>query len=196
MAGLLRPSRASFERQPRALLAADPDRARGFRERLARPGARVVGMSWRSFQPAVRGYLQRKKSAPLASFMALSQRDDLRLVDLQYGDTAEERSQFAASGGRLERLEELDLFNDVDGVLAAVEACDLVVTTSNVTAHFAGALGKRTLLVYLRANQPFHYWTPDENGHSLWYPSVEIVTALDIDTWDKAFARIDELLRA
>jgi len=196
MAGLLRPNRATFERQPRALLAADPDRVRGFRGRLARPGARVVGMSWRSFQPSVRGYLQRKKSAPLASFMALSQRDDLRLVDLQYGDTAEERSQFAASGGRLERLEGLDLFNDIDGVLAAVEACDLVVTTSNVTAHFAGSLGKRTLLVYLRANQPFHYWTPDENGRSLWYPSIEIVTARDFGSWDKAFGRIDEILRA
>ena len=185
-----------FRSQPRALLAADPARARAFRERLARPGARVAGMSWRSFQPAVRGHLQRKKSAPLAAFMALSRRADLSLPDLQYGDTAEERGRFAQAGGRLERLDDLDLFNDIDGVLAAIEACDLVVTTSNVTAHFAGALGKRTLLVYLRANQPFHYWTPDENGHSLWYPSVEIVTGRDLDTWDKAFGRIDELLRA
>jgi ADP-heptose:LPS heptosyltransferase len=153
-----------------------------------------VGISWRTFQPAVRGYLQRKKSAPLAAFMRLSQRDDLRLLDLQYGDTAEERAGFAQSGGRLERLDRLDLFNDLDGVLAAIEACDLVVTTSNVTAHLAGVLGRETLLVYLRANPPFHYWVPDEHGRSLWYPSVRVVTDAAIDSWDLALERIDELL--
>lgn len=196
LARLLRPTRGSFARQPRALLAADAVRAAGYRERLAAPGARSAGISWRSFQPSARDYMQRKKSAPLAAFMALSRRADLRLLDLQYGDTAQERETFARAGGRLARLEELDLFKDLDGVLAAVEACDIVVTTSNVTAHFAGALGRSTLLVYLSANPPFHYWVPNETGHSLWYPAVRIVTAPSLDTWDKAFAKVDELLHA
>jgi tetratricopeptide (TPR) repeat protein len=195
LAGMLRPSLASFAAQPVALLAADRARARGYRDRLSTPGAAVVGISWRSFQPSARGYLQRKKSAPLTAFMELSRRDDLRLLDLQYGDTAQDRKGFLREGGRLERLDELDLFNDVDGVLAAIEACNVVVTTSNVTAHLAGALGKRTLLVYLAANPPFHYWTADEDGRSLWYPSVQIVTGADLDTWEKALARAGELLR-
>jgi ADP-heptose:LPS heptosyltransferase len=79
-------------------------------------------------------------------------------------------------------------------VLAAIEACDLVVTTSNVTAHLAGALGRETLLVYLRANPPFHYWVPTEDGRSLWYPSVRIVTDASLDSWDRALERIDELI--
>lgn len=193
---LLRPSLASFEAQPRALLAADPARVAAFRERLAAPGARVAGISWRSFQPKTRGYLQAKKSASLDAFMALSQRTGLRLLDLQYGDTAAERAAFAARGGRLARLDDLDLFNDLDGVLAAIEACDLVITTSNVTAHLAAVLGKRTLLVYLAANPPFHYWVTDANGRCLWYPSMHIVTGRDLDTWDKAFTRAVELLDA
>ncbi len=94
------------------------------------------------------------------------------------------------------RLEGLDLFDDLDGVLAAIEACDLVVTTSNVTAHLAGALGKPTWLVYLAANPPFHYWVPLADGQSLWYPSVRVVTGRSLDTWEKAMARIDELLDA
>ena len=196
LAELLRPTLASFSRQPRSLLAADPARASAYRERLAAPGARVVGISWRSFQPKMRGYVQAKKSAPLPAFMRLSQRADLRLLDLQYGDTAAEREAFAAAGGRLARLDELDLFKDLDGVLAAIEACDLVVTTSNVTAHLAGALGKPTWLVYLAANPPFHYWVTDDAGGSLWYPSVRIVTGRDLDSWDKAFARVDELVQA
>jgi tetratricopeptide (TPR) repeat protein len=193
---LLRPSRASFEAQPLRLLAAYEPRARGFRERLQAPGVRVVGISWRSFQPSPRAYLQRKKSGSLAAFEALSQRAELRLLDLQYGDTAAERAQFEQAGGRLTRLADLDLFNDLEGVLAAIEACDVVVTTSNVTAHLAGVLGKTTYLVYLAANPPFHYWATDETGRCLWYPSVRIVTAPAIDTWEKALAAVDERLDA
>src|SRR5207249_2074513 len=123
----------SFARQPKALLAADPERAAGYRTGLAGDGARVIGISWRSFQ-AVRGYVRRKKSAPLAMFMALSKH--VRLLDLQYGDTSAERDAFASAGGRLEHFAGLDLFGDLEGVLAAIAACDAVVTTSNVTAHF------------------------------------------------------------
>ncbi|MEO7741391.1 MAG: tetratricopeptide repeat protein, partial [Usitatibacter sp.] len=194
--GLLRISVDSFTRQPHALLVADATRSAGYRARLHAPGARVVGISWRSFQPRARGYVQRKKSVELALFKAMSQREGLRLLDLQYGDTAEERERFAQAGGRLERIEELDLFNDLEGVLAAVEACDVVVTTSNVTAHFAGVLGKPALLFYLAANPPFHYWVPGGDGRSLWYPSVRIVTDSAIDTWTRALERIDELLDA
>ena len=192
--GLLRPTTESFARQPRALLAADLARAEDYRQRLAAPGKRRVGLSWRSFQPVPRGYLQRKKSAGLAAFMPLSDSEHLRLVDLQYGETQDERDAFAAAGGKLERLDGLDLFNDLDGVMAAIEACDVVVTTSNVTAHLAGVLGKDTLLVYLGGNPPFHYWVPDSQGRSLWYPSVRIVTQRTLDTWEKAVGRLRELL--
>lgn len=191
---LMRTTRESFERQPRALLAADPGRVAAFRAKLGAPGARVIGISWKSFQPKGRGYVQRKKSMALAQFLPLSHRADLRLADLQYGDTRDERTSFDAAGGRLAHLDDLDLFNDLDGVLAAVEACDAVVTTSNVTAHLGGVLGKETFLIYLSANPPFHYWVPRADGRSQWYPSVRIVTSPQIDTWAKALARVDELL--
>lgn len=191
---LLRPALADFSRQPAALLEADPARTAQYRARLHEPGRRLVGISWRSFQPRARGYVQRKKSMDLGFFRAMSLREDLKLLDLQYGDTAAERERFAAGGGRLLRIEDLDLFGDIDGVLAAVQACDVVVTTSNVTAHFAGVLGKPALLFYLGANPPFHYWVPDASGRCIWYPSVRIVTDRAIDTWPEALERIDELL--
>jgi tetratricopeptide (TPR) repeat protein len=191
---LLRPTLEDFSRQPTALLQADAARAAGYRQRLQVPGKRLVGISWRSFQPKGRGHVQRKKSMDLALFHGMSLRPDLTLLDLQYGDTAAERGAFAASGGQLARLADLDLFNDIDGVLAAVQACDLVVTTSNVTAHFAGVLGKPAFLFYLGANPPFHYWVPDASGRCIWYPSVRIVTDPAIDTWHGALERVDELL--
>ena len=180
---LLRPTLASFPRQPRSFLAADEARVAAYRARLAAGDAKVVGVSWRTFQPHKRSYYERRKSAPLEAFRSLSLIPGVRLVDLQYGDTREERTAFAAHGGLLHRLEELDLFNDLDGLLAAIEACDVVVTTSNVTAHLAGSLGKRTLLLFLAANPPFHYWAPAADGKSLWHPSVQIVSGVELDTW-------------
>ena len=190
---LLRPDLASFSSQARALLAADPQRSAIYRARFP-ADARVVGISWRSFQSGARAPVARAKSAPLEAFAALARHRGVRLLDLQYGDTASERDAFAQSGARLSHFDDLDLFGDLDGVLAAVAACDAVVTTSNVTAHFAGALGKRALLVYLRGAAPFHYWVPGPDGRSPWYPSVEIVTAADLDDWDRVLARADELL--
>ncbi len=193
---LFRDTRESFDRQPAALLAADTARAALMRQQLEVKDARLIGVSWRSFQPKVRGYLERRKSAPLAAFLGLSAHDHVRLLDLQYGDTFAERDEFAKAGGRLDRVDGLDLFTDLDGVLAAIEACDLVITTSNVTAHLAGSIGKRTFLLYPAAIAPFHYWSSDASGRCLWYPSVVIVTAPELRSWTDLLRRMIERLDA
>ena len=189
LARWLRPSLASFAAQPRALLAADTPRARQYRDRLGEGPA--AGISWRSFQARTRARVARDKSAPLAAFGRLARTH--RLLDLQYGDTAAERAAFAQRGGQIEHFDDLDLFNDLDGVLAAIEACDVVVSTSSVTAHLAGALGKRTLLVHL-GPPPFHYWAAGSDGRSLWYPSVEVVPGAGLESWEQALERADGLL--
>jgi tetratricopeptide (TPR) repeat protein len=191
---LLRNTRESFDAQPRSLLAPDTARRDAYRARLAPGGEKLVGISWRTFQPRVRTYYELTKSAPLAAFASLSHERGMKLVDLQYGDTAAEREAFAGDGGRLERIEELDLFQDLDGLLALIAACDVVVTTSNATAHLAGAVGKETLLVYLSGNTPFHYWLPNAEGASAWYPSVRIVTGAALDTWARALGRVQEIV--
>jgi Flp pilus assembly protein TadD len=181
--GLLRPDRASFRDQPRSLLAPDPVRAAAYRSQIGGDGIRTAGISWRSFQPPSRSFYERRKNAPLEAFLPIAAMPSVRLVDLQYGDTESERRAFAAAGGRLLSDEGLDRFKDLDGLLALIAACDVVVSTSNVTAHLAGCLGKRTLLVYPAANPAFHYWVPDARGRSFWHPSVEIVTDPSAGTW-------------
>jgi hypothetical protein len=186
---ILRTNVESFAGQPKALLAADAARSQALRESLRARGRRMVGISWRSFQPKNRALVGRRKSASLGDFLELSRRDDVILVDLQYGDTADERERFAAAGGRLARIEGLDLFEDIDGVLAAVQACDLVITTSNVTAHFSGAVGKDARLLYAAGVPPFHYWSADESGRCLWYPSIRIVTGPELHGWPELIAK-------
>jgi ADP-heptose:LPS heptosyltransferase len=103
---------------------------------------------------------------------------------VQYGDTAAERAALERETGvKLLHFDEVDYFNDLEGMLAILEACDLLITTSNVNAHLAGVLGKRTWLLYLEDRPPFHYWTHDQNDRSLWYPAVDIVTLPAVPDW-------------
>jgi len=188
LGSLFRRTRESFSGQPKSLLVADPARVRRVEEVI--PAGRRIGISWRSFQKGRHRRNCERKSAEIESLAPL-ERSGARLLDLQYGDAAHERTAFDARhpGLRVE-VPGLDRFNDLEGVLAAIETCERVVTTSNVTAHFAGALGKPTWLVYLAAQPPFHYWAPGPDGRSLWYPSVEIMTDASWTTWETAFEAV------
>jgi hypothetical protein len=178
-----RRSRADFARQPAKLLSALSGRIAHYRERLAAlgPGLKVA-LSWRSTR---KDWWTLKKTAPLADFTPLLKLAGVHFVDVQYGDTAAERRAVeVATGVRLLRFEDVDYYNDLEELLAILEACDLVITTSNATAHFAGALGKRTWLLYLADRAPFHYWAHGGSHRCLWYPSVEIVTARQLTDWN------------
>ena len=132
---------------------------------------------------------------PLEHFGALALAG-VPMIDLQYGDTAAERARFEERHpGSLVHLDDLDASNDLEGILAAIAACDLVATASNATAHLAGALGKRTLLFYRSALPPFHYWAPDRAGRSPWYPAVEIVSAPQWTGWDSVMHAVASKVR-
>jgi tetratricopeptide (TPR) repeat protein len=178
-----RRSRADFGRQPAKLLGALPGRVAHYRDRFQAlgPGPKVA-LSWRSSR---QDRLVLRKSAPLAELAPMLTLADAHFVDVQYGDTAAEREAVEkATGVRLMRFEDVDHYNDLEELLAILEACDLLITTSNATAHFAGALGKRTWLLYLADRPPFHYWAQGGDRRSLWYPSVEIVSATDLTGWN------------
>lgn len=171
---LLRPSLASFDAQPRALLVADAERVEQVRRALA--GARPVAISWRSPQAGARRKLGERKSLALETLAARAARKGSTLLDLQYGDVEAERAAFeAAHPGMLARVPGLDLREDLEGVAAALVACERLVTVSNATAHLAGALGVPTELVLPRGWAPFAYWAAAPGGHATWYPSVRIV---------------------
>lgn len=194
LGGLFRSSIESFSSQPRALLSPDAERVAQVRQRLG-PG-RWIGISWRSFQPAERAAVAERKSIPLDLFASLA-RSGARLLDLQYGDVSGERAAFEARyPGTLARLEGFDAFNDLETMLAAISACERVVSASNATAHLAGAVGTPTWLPCLRALQPFPYWVPGPGGRCLWYPSVEIVTDAAWTRWEPAFEALAARLAA
>ena len=88
-----------------------------------------------------------------------------------------------------------DNFNDIDSLLSLIDACDIVVTVSNVTAHLAGSINKPTYLISPDKKGKFWYWkNRDEFNRSRWYPSIQIIDQGDNLDWNKAIEEISTLI--
>ena len=125
----------------------------------------------------------------------LSRREAL-FVNLQYGETDDEiAAARAATGADIFTDPHIDRFNDFEGLAALIDSLDLVITTSNVTAHFAGALGK-TCLLALQVT-PLWYWGMKETPIPL-YSSVERFWQSTENAWGDVVgeiaARLDDHL--
>lgn len=163
----------------------DPGRLSPVNRLMGPCDGKRVAISWRSFHPDINKRLQDRKSATLGDFSALLRRHDLQVFSVQYGRVGHD----IAACGYPPRILDVDLFNDIEGILAIIANCDAVVTTSNVTAHFAGAMGKETYLISAGAPPLFYWRSPGE--HSLWYPSVRVIAER---SFEESVAKALELL--
>lgn len=195
-AGFFRLRTEDYARQPQRLLSVDPVRSAAFRDRVVQIGpAPRIALSWKSTRGDRRAAV---KTARLTDLSELLTVPHVRYLDVQYGDTAAERQAWQETTGiEITRFDDVDYYNDLESLMAILEACDLVITTSNVTAHLAGAIGKRTWLIHPGAMPPFHYWTREPgDAHSLWYPSVEVISGAELPDWPSVASRVASRLRA
>ena len=119
---------------------------------------------------------------------------DITFVDLQYTDTADERAEFKKKYGvEILKLEEIDNFDDIDGLASLIDACDFVVSVSNTTVHIAGAIGKETYLMLPLGRGRLWYWSKEEE-QSVWYKSIQIIEQDEIGSWDSVIKRIKKKL--
>lgn len=150
----------------------------------------VCGLSWRSGNPK----LGAARSLGLGALAPVLADSGFSLVNLQYGDVAAELDAARRQHGLdVRSLEGLDLFGDLDGLAAAIALCDVVLTIDNVTAHFAGALGKSAIVLVPRGKSRYWYWGGERQ--SLWYPSLSLVYQQRIGEWDAALAEAGRLIR-
>lgn len=167
---LLRPNLASFPRR-KQILAPDPDLAAALRRRLLEGSEELlIGISWASHSPLMAAH----KSTSLTDWEPLLKQKGARFVDLQYGDTADDRAKLKERTGlSLLHAEGIDLTEDLDGLAALIAACDLVISVSNTTVHLAGAVGIPVwVLTPPPVAQPW-YWL-DAGEESPWYESVRL----------------------
>lgn len=111
----------------------------------------------------------------------------LTFVNLQYGEVDEEiREAKELLGVEVHRLQDLDIFHDIDGLLAAIGLCDMVLTIDNVTAHLAGAIGKSSAVLVPTGRGRYWYWGGERQ--SLWYPSLRLIYQESVGEWGPAIA--------
>lgn len=183
----LRPILAAFP-PPRPFLKADPEKVARFHAQLASLGPEPkIGISWRS---ASASYSE--KSIPLTEWGSILSAPNRRFVALQYGDCQAELAEAAARfGTHVFEPPGLDRFRDLDGLAALVQACDAVVTVSNVTANIAGALGRPTLLLLGPAT--LWYWFQDRED-SPWYANMRLLRAAQAGSWGPVLTRAADRL--
>ena len=153
---------------PKRILEPDDGRRRACEKRLAAAGGEAlrIGISWRSARRKI-GPL---KSLPLDHWGPILAGRPALFVNLQYGETEAETEEVAiATGATIFTDPEIDRFDDLEGMAALIECLDLVITTSNVTAHIAGALGKECWLALQRGPLWYWGWT---GRQTLFYPSI------------------------
>jgi hypothetical protein len=180
----LRPDFDAFPYRP-SYLAADTDRRDVLREQYLEDGGDfLVGIAWVSKNP----WIGRQKSMSLMDLQPLTKVPSVRLIDLQYGETEDERKAFEKETGvPIIHDEGVDQMKDLDAFAAQVAALDLVVTISNTTAHVAGALGIPTWVLLNTASLPC--WMIDRND-SPWYSSVKLFRQKQPGDWAGVIERV------
>ena len=147
-----------------------------------------IGISWKS----LKNRYSSEKSLELKDFNNILELNNTSIFNLQYGDVADELTNFLNRNNyKIITLSKLDLFNNLSGLANLLSKLDYFITVSNSTAHLAGALGIKTILIKPNSHASFHYWDY-EDSKTPWYKSITIISRDSLK--DKAF--ISKLIKS
>jgi len=124
----------------------DPIKKTEYGRRLeeACSGKKLVGLCWRS---AVVSPTRSTSYTLLSDWEALLQRDDVCVVNLQYGPCEEELQDIEKKlGCKIIRWEDTNLQTDLEAVAAIIANLDVVCSVGTAVAQISGAVGAHTLL--------------------------------------------------
>ena len=142
-------------------------------------GKILCGLSWKSANKDIGS----SKSINLIELAPLLLIENVEFVSLQYGSTKDEIEYIQKIiGKKIHIIDELDIYNDIDGLLSLISDCDFVVTTSNITAHLTGSIGKKGMVLLPFSKGKIWYWHSGE-GQSTWYPSLQLATQTQMNDW-------------
>ncbi|MEX1322893.1 MAG: tetratricopeptide repeat protein [Synechococcaceae cyanobacterium] len=184
-----RRSHSAFRRDEAYYLLADKVKSLALHTDLE-TGTRnvVIGISWASRRKDV----DLEKSVPLKELVLSLARPGVSLVSLQYGDTHREIARVEQETGiKINTVESINNFDDLDGLAALIDCCDLIVSASNVTVHLAGGLGKPTWMLLKKI--PDWRWGLHRE-RTLWYPSVKAFRQCHRGRWNEPLQGIKNSL--
>jgi tetratricopeptide (TPR) repeat protein len=160
-------------------LKAEPKKIASLRERLrSKASDKVIGISWQTNATGTKSY---QRNIPLDILAKYLKPVQAKFVNLQYDSTTDVLLNAEKSTGlKIDNIDEIDIYNDIDGLAALISACDIVVSIDNSTVHLAGALGidTRVLLPEVADER----WGLDSSD-SYWYDHLTLYRQISKDDW-------------
>lgn len=160
-------------------------------EPLAKPR---IGVSWKSARTAF--------GAPKSTDLGVDwgpifqNGSDADYFSVQYGDVrADLKAAQHACEVNIHANLGFDVTQDIDELATFLTSLSLLITTSNTTAHLAGALGVPVWCLMPRGPGRLWYWFDGEQS-SLWYPSMTLYRQKSAGKWDEVFDQVASDLRA
>ena len=146
-----------------------------------------IGISWKS---NISNY-GRLKSLSIDDFETFFNKDRI-IINLQYGNITDELNYLKSKNMVMKHFKDLDIFNNIEGCFGLLYNLDLLITVSNSTAHFAGALGVPTIVICPKKSSTYYYWNV-KNKSSIWYKNIKVV-GID-DSVEKTMLDISNLIK-
>jgi tetratricopeptide (TPR) repeat protein len=163
-------------------LAADPEKAARWAERLASDGEGFrVGLVWaggsRPDQPAAHA-LDQRRSLSLAQLAPLADVAGVRFFSLQKDGPASQAANPPAGMALADLTDDLHDFSDTAALIANL---DLVITVDTSVAHLAGALGKP---VWILSRYAGCWRWLNHREDSPWYPTARLFHQPSPGDWE------------
>ena len=179
-------ARPGGEPPQRPYLAAAPERAAFWAERLGGSGTRI-GLVWRG-SPAMPE--DHWRSIPLDQFRPLFETAGCRWFALQQGGLSDEERLILAQGRVTDLSTALTDFAEAAAIFANL---DLIVTIDSAPAHLGGALGRPTWMLNRATSEWRWGWRP---AGSFWYPAMRIFNQDQLGDWAPVIAAVQKALVA
>lgn len=143
------------------------------------PGKLLIGISWRGGTTA--GTNKYARSLKNYEMQPLGTLQNIKFINLQYGDTREELANLAKLGLDIYNDQDINPLTSIDDQAAQISALDLILTIDNTTVHLAGALGMPTYLL-LPTDPDWRWGLEQENSY--WYPAVTLIRNPTSSNWN------------
>ncbi len=173
-------------------LKPDTLRSTAIREKYQQlfPGKKLVGISWKSTRE---GMLGEQRAAALSLWRLILENPACQFINLQYGDIADDLRHMRENlGVNIHEDADIDCFNDLDGLAAQMAALDLIITTTNTTAHLAAAIDAPTWITTPVGIGTFWCWGFREK--TPFYPKARLFRAQKFKEWEPVFLALRESL--
>ena len=186
----LRQDNESFSRQPKTFLKSHPALKQKFKLEISNKNTICIGISWHTKRDRLTG----QRTIALSDMLAIFKGLNVCIINLQYGNHENEIHK-ACLDNDLDILShtKVDPLKELDNYIALMDACNLVITIDNSTAHFAGALGKPCWV--LLPKSPNWRWLL-KGEHCNWYNSLRLFRQTIMNDWSEPLNRARHLLHS